>query len=126
MFSSRSGHKLYSHSGGRRTVRRPGVMNGLEREYARHLDLLKLQGAVLDYSFDCLKLRLAEKTFYTPDFLVIMADCALEIHEVKGSSKGKPYVEDDAAVKIKVAADAFPFKFVMVWKVHGDWQTKEY
>lgn len=111
---------------GRGVRRTPGQMNGLERQYAQHLERLKLGGAVAWWAFDALKLRLAEKTFYTPDFLVMLSDDTLEVHEVKGSSKGKPFVEDDAAVKIKVAADKFPFRFRMVWLVKGQWMERGY
>lgn len=40
---------------------------------------------------------MADKTFYSPDFIVPALDC-IEVHEVKG------HWEDDARVKIKVAA----------------------
>lgn len=110
-----------------RGVRRtPGEMNGLERQYA---DLLKLRlraGELDWFEFDAIKLRLAENTFYTPDFFIMRADGGLEVHEVKGTSRGKPFVEDDAAVKIKVAASKYPFQFRMVWKVAGSWQEKVY
>jgi hypothetical protein len=54
-------------------------------------------------------LRLADKTFYSPDFAVLTkADGTLEMHEVKG------FWQDDARVKIKVAASIYPFKFIAV------------
>ena len=52
------------------------------------------------------KLRLADKTFYTPDFAVMAGDGFMEMHEVKG------FWTDDARVKIKVAADQYPFRFI--------------
>lgn len=104
-----------------RTVRRePGTMNKLEREYAQRLEMLRVGGVVAWYSFDAVKLRLAASTFYTPDFLVMLSCGALEVHEVKG------HWEDDARVKIKVAADKFPFRFVAVSKVSGDWKFEEF
>lgn len=111
---------------GRGVRRVPGQMNGLERAYSLHLEARKHAGEVLWWAFDCVKLRLAEKTFYTPDFLVMNADLSIEVHETKGTSKGKPFVEDDAAVKIKVAAELFPFGFVMIWRVAGEWKARIY
>lgn len=50
----------------------------------------------------------AYKTFYTPDFAVMTANGTMEMHEVKG------FWQDDARVKIKVAAESYPFRFVAV------------
>lgn len=85
-----------------------GAMNKTEAAYGQHLELLKRAGEVLWYRFEGIKLRLADLTFYTPDYAVMMADGQMQIHEVKG------YWEDDAKVKIKVAAEMYPFKFLAV------------
>lgn len=63
-------------------------------------------GDLLWYKFEGLKLRLADNTFYTPDYAVLRADGLMEVHEVKG------FWQDDARVKIKVAADLYPFRFI--------------
>lgn len=87
-----------------------GVMNGLEKKYAAYLELRKLTGEIVDYKFEPLKLKLAPATFYNPDFAVLMNDGSVELHESKG------HMEDDAAVKIKVAREMFAgfFKIVLV------------
>lgn len=87
-----------------------GVMNGLEKKYAQHLEMRKMVGEIVDYKFEPLKLKLAPATFYNPDFLILMPDGRLELHETKG------FMEDDAAVKIKVAREMFAgfFKVVLV------------
>ena len=82
-----------------------GKMNKTEEAYAAHLELRKAAGEVLWWKFEGMKLRLADNTFYTPDFNVLTRDCVMECHEVKG------YWIDDARVKIKVAAEMFPFRF---------------
>lgn len=109
---------------GRSVRRQPGDMNKLEQQYAAHLEGLKLLGGVESFWFDALKLRLADNTFYTPDFLVQKIDGHLEVHEVKG------FWEDDARVKIKVAAAMFPFRFVAVTakrkKDGGGWSLEEF
>jgi len=102
----------------------PGRMNKLEEDYAWHLDLQKLAGDIVDWKFESLKFRLADRTWYTPDFFVSIPfteytiDPADEIHEVKG------HWEDDARVKFKVVAEQFPmFKFraFKIDNVNGEW-----
>lgn len=104
----------------RRNFRKDREMNKLEAEYATRLEALKGVGQIADYRFECLKLRLADNTFYAPDFMVLKPDGAFEIHEVKG------HWEDDARVKIKVAAELYPFKFIAARKVKGAWLFEEF
>lgn len=85
-----------------------GAMNKTEAAYGQRLELLLRAGSVLWYRFEGLKLRLADNTFYTPDFAVLAADGVMECHEVKG------FWQDDARVKIKVAADMYPFRFLAI------------
>jgi hypothetical protein len=99
---------------------RPGVMNSLEARYARDLEIKKNTGQILGYWYEGIKLRLADKTFYTPDFFVMMADNSLEAHECKG------FMMDDANVKLKCAAEKFPFKFILVrWDKAQGWVKRE-
>lgn len=84
-------------------------MNKTEAAYAVHLEYRRLQGEVLWFRFEGMKFRLADSTFYTPDFAVMLADNSLECHEVKGAP-----MRDDAAVKLKVAADMYPIRFLLV------------
>ena len=75
---------------------------------------------VLMVGFERIKLKLADKTFYTPDFYVLKKDGQLEMHEVKG------FMRDDAAVKLKVAAAQFPFiKFFLIKKDKTGWDIRE-
>lgn len=104
--------------GNRGTFHKSGEMNKTEAAYAARLESLKLAGEIADYRFECLKLRLADNTFYTPDFMVLRPDGAFEVHEVKG------HWEDDARVKIKVAAAQFPFNFVAVKKTKNGWDRE--
>lgn len=106
--------------GARGTFHKAGEMNKTEAAYAARLEELKRAGEIADYRFECVKLRLADKTFYTPDFMVLKPDGAFEMHEVKG------FWEDDARVKIKVAAELFPFKFVAARKAKGAWAFEEF
>lgn len=83
-----------------------GEMNKTEGTYDAHLWQRRVAGEILWHKFEGVKLRLADNTFYTPDFAVLPADGVFEIHEVKG------YWQDDARVKIKVAAALYPFRFI--------------
>lgn len=97
-----------------------GEMNKTESAYAAFLEGERIAGRVLWYAFEAVKLRLADNTFYSPDFAVLMADRSLEMHEVKG------FWQDDARVKIKVAASLHPFAFVAVKKDKAEWQTERF
>ena len=96
----------------KKTVGRPrheaGVMNGMEKKYAAYLELRRITGEILEWRFEPLKLRLAPKTYYTPDFLLLMPDRRIELHETKG------FMEEDANVKIKVAREMFASIFTIV------------
>lgn len=95
-------------------------MNKLEARYRDHLEELKRQGKILDYKFEALTFRLASRTTYTPDFIVICDDC-IEVHEVKG------FWKDDARVKWKVAAEMFPeYRFVAVQYKKKEWVYEVY
>lgn len=89
---------------------KPGTMNQTEQAYARELEDLRVAGDVAWYRFEGVKLRLADNTFYTPDFAVMLANGELQMHEVKG------HWQDDARVKIKVAAEQYPFRFYALKK----------
>lgn len=114
---------------GRLTRRVPGAMSGTEKKYASQLEADKLAGVIVSYRFEAVKLRLADKTFYTPDFYVLMPDGSIELREVKGSWNAPN--QDMSRVKIKVAAEQFPeFVFVAVVprrvKDGGGWSREEF
>lgn len=110
-----------------------GEMNKLEREYADHLRLRMAAGEVAFFMFESVKFRLADNTYYTPDFFVMGAGGEIEFHEVKGlwqQKQGPARVgwQEDARVKIKVAASMFPFYFFAVSKSKRgtDWDFEEF
>jgi hypothetical protein len=99
-----------------------GAMNKTEAAYESVLRDAQTLGDIHWYLFEGLKLRLADNCFYTPDFIVLARDDVLECHEVKG------FWTDDARVKIKVAAQRFPFRFKAVQalaKKHGGGWSEE-
>lgn len=94
-----------------------GHMNKTESAYADYLQLLFKAGEILWFKFEGIKLRLADKTFYTGDFAVMTKDGVLEIHEIKG------FLRDDANVKTKVAAALYPFRFFIIRKQKSGWKV---
>lgn len=105
---------------GRGIHRKAGSMNSYELAYSRYLEGLKHSGSVLWFEFEPMSLKLAPSTHYRPDFLVQLSDLTLEIHEVKG------HWEEKARIKIKVAADKFPFRFIAITKEKGLWVREEF
>jgi len=104
--------------------RAPGTMNKLEASYAEHLEHRQWMREVVWFKYEGLTFKLAEGCRYTPDFCVMLASGAMECHECKG------FFADDAKVKIKTAAELFPFRFVLVKKLAkkngGGWEEVEY
>ena len=101
-----------------------GEMNKTEAAYAALLQQRQNAGEVNWYKFEGVKLRLADNTFYSPDFAVMLSRGDMEMHEVKG------FWQDDAKVKIKVAAELYPFRFIAVRprskKAGGGWEEEEF
>lgn len=98
-----------------RTRHEPGKMNTLEKEYAAELALRVLAGDIAWWAFEPIRLKLANNTTYTPDFAILHFDGLVELVEIKG------HWEDDARVKIKVAAHTyFMFQFTAITVAKGE------
>lgn len=104
--------------------RRDTFASSYERRYAAYLRAQVAAGEVLAWAYEPFNLRLGVRCYYTPDFLVLMPDGTIEVHEVKG------FWRDDARVKIRVAAETHPwFRFVGVTRSKGgdrEWQLEEF
>lgn len=109
-------------------AREPGRMNRTEAAYADLLEGLRISGAILRWRYEPLKLRLADRTFYEPDFMIITSDGLIELHEVKGRTGAGPGGwMDDARVKIKVAAEMYEeFLFIGASKIKGGWKHETF
>jgi hypothetical protein len=105
----------------------PGRRNKTEAAFERFLEGERQVGNVLWYAFEAVKLRLADDCFLTLDFMVLRADSLVELVDVKGS---RGMFQDDARVKIKVAAALYPFRFVAAYprpkKDGGGWEIEEF
>jgi len=103
-------------------------MNHTEEKYAKYLQERLVCGEICWWAYECFKFRLADKTWYTPDFIVVANDLHIEAHEVKSIwSTGKPGWTDDSRVKVKVCAEMYPIKFVaMTLMKDQSWQMEEF
>lgn len=110
-------------------------MNKTESAYNDYLGLLLRAGEIDGFAFEAIKLRLADNTFFTPDFLVMAKDGVLELHDTKGTTKklrasgqkeAMPWIEEDAKIKLKVVAELFPFRVFAVFKTSEGWQKQQF
>ena len=101
-----------------------GAQNKTEAEYGRILEARKRLGEIDWYAFEGITFKLADDTRYTPDFAIMLVGGTMEMHEAKG------HWMEDAKIKIKVAAQMFPFAFVAVYKIPkkdgGGWRYEEF
>lgn len=100
-------------------VKRP-QMNKWEEQYAVILEAQRRNGEILWYGFEAMRLRLGEGTWYKPDFCV-MRRSGLQVVEIKG------FMREAARVRFNVAAELFPFSFLMLRKQRvkegGGWEV---
>lgn len=93
-----------------------GYKSRYEMEFARELAIRAAAGEILWWRYEPFRLVLSSdpNVSYTPDFAAVLADTMeLVIYEVKG------FPREDSMVKLKVAADEFPFRFFLVTKPRG-------
>lgn len=110
-----------------KTKPRERGMNKTERRYSEYLDSELRAQRILYWGYECMKVRLADECTWTPDFLVMDADGVITLVDTKAwwSSSKKVGVTDDSLVKMKVAAEAYPFfRVVMTWLNEGVWNER--
>lgn len=96
-------------------------MNKTEAAYAGYLEARKTDCDILWWRYEPMKFRLADGSYYTPDFGVLTRDCLFELHETKG------FWREAARVRIKVAAELFPFRFIAITRAKaGGWEREEF
>ncbi len=102
--------------------KRTSGMNKLESDFCQTLEDRKRAGEIVWYAYEAINLRLADRTFWKPDFLAMLADGTLVIYECKG------FMEGHALVRIKVAAEMYPFPIIIVKaipkKQGGGWKEE--
>ncbi|MBR8344678.1 hypothetical protein [Burkholderia ambifaria] len=76
--------------------------------YGALLATMRSIGRVLWFRANPIKLRLADETYYCPNFAVMVASGHLEMHHVIDAANNEPLTT------VKIAAEQFPFRFVAV------------
>ena len=110
----------------------PRGMNGVERAFARDLEVKKRAGAILWWEYEAVKVRIGDSCFYTPDFAVVNAQGELELWEVKvmwrtRAGGERPGFRDDAKVKLRSASARFPARFFGAYaRKGGGFQVEEF
>jgi hypothetical protein len=117
-----------------RVRKRRGEMNATEARFAAELRTMQTVGEIEWYGYECITFRLADRTTYTPDFLMLYATGELWAIDVKGTTKTKggkhkAFTEEDAKIKIKLAAELFPLRFGLAYQLPknagGAWRIDE-
>lgn len=107
------------------TPGRRKVMNKTESRFAMLLEAEKRNGAVLQYEYEAVTLKLGHDLRYTPDFFVVRregyGEPEVQFIEVKGT-----FMRDDARAKLYAAATQFPhFRFTLARYEKGSWTLTE-
>lgn len=103
------------------TRRVAGKMNKTEEEYSKVLEAQRLTGEIHHWQFEAMALRLADRTTYTPDFLVIDKNGLISFIEVKG------FWHQSGRIKIKVASELHPwFEFKAVKYKKKEWSYEKF
>ena len=93
-------------------------MNKTEALYTIELEAQRGAGEITRWAFESLKFRLANRTWYTPDFAAWLTSGGVRVVEVKGG-----FIRDDAAVKFKVAREMYPeFEWVCMQRTKAGWR----
>ena len=101
-------------------------MNKLEAKYAQYLQIQLGAGEILWWAYEPITLKLADDTRLTVDFAVQLPTGEIVLRDTKASTKkGKLLIEDDAAVKLRVAATYFPFRIEIATQIDREWIIKE-
>lgn len=102
-------------------ARVPRGMNSWERQRARELEAMQRAGEIDSWAFEAVRLRLADGTFYKPDFMVAKGG-VIYLEEVKGRMR------EASRVRLNVAARLYPmFRFVLLRRQKGmtGWKVTE-
>lgn len=107
--------------------KKPGELNKTEQRFVDEWIMPRVQTSdIVWWGFESVTLKLAPDCRLTVDFFVMRADGALQAYDVKGSLA---IVSDDAAIKMRVAGDKFPWPFFYAVPKKkadgGDWLIKE-
>lgn len=113
----------------------PNEMNKTEAAYAEFLRGRLDRHEIHWFRWAPFSVKLAKDLHYRPDFSYADLDGTLVIVDTKGAKKVRgvngepdrhePFIEEDSWVKIKAAAEMFPFRFIVTWPIPGGWGVRE-
>ncbi len=92
-------------------------MNKWEAKFAQTLEYRKHAGELVWWAFEPIRIRLANGTFYRPDFVTVDKAGRTEVFEVKG------YFREAARIRLKVAVEKLPYRFYLVRQHKGELQV---
>jgi len=96
-----------------------GYRSSWESQYAEHLKALKTAGTIQSWAYEAIRLRIADKGVYTPDFMVVTPE-EIQMHEVKGQRR------EAGMVRLRTAAHQHRWaRFFLVTKTRGNWVIEE-
>lgn len=95
-------------------------MNKTEALYADYLEILRRSGQIKWFAYNSVRFKIGKGAWLKPDFAVLTIGGAFELHEVKG------FWAEASRVRIKAAALQFPFRFVAVKRVRGNWCFEQF
>lgn len=104
----------------RATIKKPEFDSKLEEAYWHRLKDLQAQGVIHSFALKPEKLRLADGSYYTPDFRVVAPTGEVQFHETKG------FMREAARVRILVAAELHPYPFFLVKKSGASFTVERY
>lgn len=105
--------------------------NKTEEAYAGVLEGQKRLGLIQDFGFEEITLKIGPDVRYTGDFWILENDETITMVEVKAgmmdktTGEVKPISEDASRIKIRVAAERFPFRFRIAYCHKKIWYSKE-
>lgn len=92
----------------------------LERDWSVVLEAMKRDEQLLRWDYEPERLRLADGTYYTPDFRLVWHDGEVSFDECKG------HMREAARVRILVAAELHPYRFRVVRRgKRRSWEIEE-
>lgn len=83
-----------------------GAMNEVEKRRAAELDAELRDGVIQAWAYERVTFRLANRTTYTPDFMVIDAAGLIRFEEIKGTGG---WLNESSRTKWKTAAEQNPW-----------------
>ena len=104
-----------------RPTRIPAYRSDTERQYTEYLELLRRTGEIVNWFYEDSKWKLADGTYYIPDFMVVYKDKIVFV-EIKGYTKGR--FGEKGVLKFKWCAERYKmFYWRLVQKNKGNWET---